>query len=173
MFYFMENLTSCNSVRNSLGTIPESSFQCQWIRTAGQFVGIYPYFYAIFDWAFVWHRIGQVARYRCNISNGSQCFFQTGIVMITIRKRVSQIIYRRKAGFSIKMNTFIRVPFVHPINLPDLPATRLLELQKKAYKEYYIRFRYILEKLAGIRSFVEIKNIFNGALLFLRIERGN
>jgi len=60
-----------------------------------------------------------------------------------------------------------------PMNLPGLPATRLLELQKKAYKEYYIRFRYILGKLTGIRSFVEIKNIFNGALLFLRIERGN
>jgi len=60
-----------------------------------------------------------------------------------------------------------------PLDLPGLPATRLLELQRKAYREYYLRFRYIFEKLTGIRSLVEIKNLARGALLFLRIERGN
>lgn len=60
-----------------------------------------------------------------------------------------------------------------PLNLPGLPAVRLLELQKKAYREYYLRFRYVFEKLTGIRSIVEIKNLLNGALLFLRIEKGS
>ncbi len=59
-----------------------------------------------------------------------------------------------------------------PLNLPGLRAARLLELQKKAYKEYYLRPRYIWEKLTEIRSLVEIKNLLNGALLFLRIEKG-
>jgi len=60
-----------------------------------------------------------------------------------------------------------------PLNLPNLPANRLLELQKRAYREYYLRLTYVLEKLKGIKSWVEIKNLVNGALLFLRIEKGH
>jgi len=59
-----------------------------------------------------------------------------------------------------------------PLNLPGLPAERLLELQKQAYREYYLRFAYLKEKLLGIRSMVEIKNLINGALLLFRIEKG-
>lgn len=62
---------------------------------------------------------------------------------------------------------------IPPLNLPGLAATRILELQKLAYREYYIRFRYIWSKLVGLRYWVEVKNLINGALLFLRIEKGN
>jgi radical SAM superfamily enzyme YgiQ (UPF0313 family) len=59
-----------------------------------------------------------------------------------------------------------------PLNLPGLPAARILELQKKAYREYYLRLGYIWEKLKGINNWTEIRNLLNGALLFLQIERG-
>lgn len=56
------------------------------------------------------------------------------------------------------------------IELPGLSCDDLIYWQKRAYREYYIRLRYILEKLFGIRSFEDIKNIFYGTKLLLRIE---
>lgn len=58
-----------------------------------------------------------------------------------------------------------------PLNLPGLPAERILRWQKQAYKEYYMRPRYIWKKLTSIRSLVDFKNLYNGAKLFLRLER--
>jgi len=58
-----------------------------------------------------------------------------------------------------------------PLNLPGLDADRILELQKQAYKEYYLRVSYILKKLLGIRSLMDIQNLFYGAKLLFRIER--
>lgn len=57
-----------------------------------------------------------------------------------------------------------------PLNLPGLDADRILELQKQAYKEYYLRVSYILKKLFSIRSFIDIQNLFYGAKLLFRIE---
>ena len=58
-----------------------------------------------------------------------------------------------------------------PLDLPGLPAERILELQKKAYREYYIRLRYILQKIFSIRSKIDLLNLYNGAKLFLRLEK--
>lgn len=58
-----------------------------------------------------------------------------------------------------------------PLNLPGLPAERILELQKQAYKEYYMRPRYIFQKILGIRSKIDLLNLYNGAKLFLRLEK--
>jgi len=58
-----------------------------------------------------------------------------------------------------------------PLNLPGLPAERLLYLQKKAYRKYYLRPRYILSKLASLRNLMEIKNLYNGFKLFLKLEK--
>lgn len=60
---------------------------------------------------------------------------------------------------------------VPPLNLPGLPAQKILAWQKKAYREYYLRFKYIWTKLAGINSLVDLKNLYNGAKLFLRLEK--
>ena len=57
-----------------------------------------------------------------------------------------------------------------PLNLPGLPAERILYWQKKAYREYYLRPKYILSKIIGIRSLVELKNLYNGVKLFLRLK---
>jgi radical SAM superfamily enzyme YgiQ (UPF0313 family) len=59
-----------------------------------------------------------------------------------------------------------------PLDLPGLPAARILELQKKAYREYYLRFKYILGKLKMLKSPVDVKNLIDGALLLFRIENG-
>ncbi|MFC1700646.1 B12-binding domain-containing radical SAM protein [Patescibacteria group bacterium] len=60
---------------------------------------------------------------------------------------------------------------IPPINLPGLPAKKILEWQKKAYRQYYLRPRYIWSKLVGINSVVDLKNLYNGAKLFLRLEK--
>lgn len=58
-----------------------------------------------------------------------------------------------------------------PLNLPGLPAERILYWQKRAYREYYLRPRYILGKIFSIRNIVDLKNLYNGAKLFLRLEK--
>ncbi|MFZ5559775.1 MAG: B12-binding domain-containing radical SAM protein [Patescibacteria group bacterium] len=58
-----------------------------------------------------------------------------------------------------------------PLNLPGLPAEKILYWQKRAYREYYIRPQYIWSKITGIRSLVDLKNLYNGAKLFLRLEK--
>jgi radical SAM superfamily enzyme YgiQ (UPF0313 family) len=58
-----------------------------------------------------------------------------------------------------------------PLNLPGLPAEDILKWQKKAYREYYLRPRYILQKIISLRSKVDIENVYNGLKLFLRLEK--
>lgn len=58
-----------------------------------------------------------------------------------------------------------------PLNLPGLPAEKILEWQKKAYRQYYLRPRYVWSKLTNIRSMVDLQNLYNGAKLFLRLEK--
>jgi len=58
-----------------------------------------------------------------------------------------------------------------PLDLPGLPAKEILRWQKRAYWEYYLRPRYIWQKIAGIRSWIDILNLWNGAKLFLRLEK--
>ncbi|MDP2909879.1 MAG: radical SAM protein [bacterium] len=58
-----------------------------------------------------------------------------------------------------------------PLNLPGLPAEKILYWQKRAYREYYLRPRYILGKLFSVRNLVDLKNLYNGAKLFLRLEK--
>lgn len=60
---------------------------------------------------------------------------------------------------------------VPPINLPGLPAETILKWQKKAYRQYYLNPRYILSKIASIKSWTDVQNIYNGAKLFLRLEK--
>ncbi len=58
-----------------------------------------------------------------------------------------------------------------PLNLPGLSAERILYWQKRAYREYYLRPKYIWSKILGLRSLVDFKNLYNGAKLFLRLEK--
>lgn len=58
-----------------------------------------------------------------------------------------------------------------PLNLPDLSSERIAEWQKKAYKEYYFRMGYILQKLFSIRSATDIKNIFYGTQLLFKLQK--
>jgi len=57
-----------------------------------------------------------------------------------------------------------------PLNLPGLPAEKILEWQKRAFREYYMRPRYILQKIFSIKSWVDILNLYNGAKLLLRLK---
>ena len=58
-----------------------------------------------------------------------------------------------------------------PLNLPGLPAERILYWQKRAYREYYLRPRYVWSRFIGIKSLVDLKNLYNGIRLFLRLEK--
>lgn len=58
-----------------------------------------------------------------------------------------------------------------PLDLPGLPAEEILRWQKKAYRQYYLRLKYILFKLFSIRTLIDLKNLWNGAMLFLRLEK--
>ncbi len=58
-----------------------------------------------------------------------------------------------------------------PLNLPGLPAEKILAWQKRAYLEYYLRPAYIWLKIRSIRSMVDVKNLYNGFKLFLRLEK--
>lgn len=58
-----------------------------------------------------------------------------------------------------------------PLNLPDLPAEKILYWQKKAYRQYYLSPRYIFSRIVGIKTIVDLENLYNGAKLFLRLER--
>ncbi len=58
-----------------------------------------------------------------------------------------------------------------PLNLPGLSAEKILNWQKRAYREYYLRPRYILRKITSINSWVDIVNLWNGLKLFLRLEK--
>jgi radical SAM superfamily enzyme YgiQ (UPF0313 family) len=58
-----------------------------------------------------------------------------------------------------------------PFNLPGLPAEKLLYWQKRAYRQYYLRPRYVLQKIFSIKNLVDLKNLYNGAKLFLKIEK--
>jgi len=58
-----------------------------------------------------------------------------------------------------------------PLNLPGLPAEKILYWQKKAYREYYLSPKYIWSKLTSIKSWVDVKNIYNGAKLFFNLEK--
>jgi len=57
-----------------------------------------------------------------------------------------------------------------PLNLPGLPAEKIIEWQKRAYREYYMRPKYILMKLFSVKSWVDVLNLYNGAKLFLRLK---
>jgi len=57
-----------------------------------------------------------------------------------------------------------------PLNLPGLPAEKILEWQKKAFREYYIRPKYILQKILSINSWVDILNLYNGAKMLFSLK---
>ena len=56
-----------------------------------------------------------------------------------------------------------------PLNLPGLSSQRIAYWQKRAYREYYLRLGYVLQKISGIRSKVDIKNLIDGARILLRL----
>lgn len=58
-----------------------------------------------------------------------------------------------------------------PLNLPGLTSERIAYWQKRAYKEYYLRPQYIIQRLVGIRSIIDLKNLFYGSKLLLKLQK--
>ncbi|MBI4708680.1 MAG: cobalamin B12-binding domain-containing protein [Candidatus Portnoybacteria bacterium] len=56
-----------------------------------------------------------------------------------------------------------------PMRLPNLSPERLRYWQSRALREFYFRPAYILKRLREIRSWQDIKNLFDGFILFLKI----
>lgn len=70
---------------------------------------------------------------------------------------------------------FILVGDILPlINLPDLKAEEILKWQKKANREYYLRWAYIMMRLKKMRNMKdirkEIRKLVGGLKLFLRVS---
>ena len=53
-----------------------------------------------------------------------------------------------------------------PLNLPGITPERVVYWQKRAYREYYLRPRFLLTRLMRIRSWIDIKNLIDGFKTF-------
>ena len=49
-----------------------------------------------------------------------------------------------------------------PMELPNLPADRIRALQIQALREFYFRPRYVLRKLASLRTPAQLKSLLRG-----------
>ncbi|MDD5085748.1 MAG: radical SAM protein, partial [Candidatus Omnitrophica bacterium] len=57
-----------------------------------------------------------------------------------------------------------------PLNLPGVSADEIEQWKKRAYREFYMRPSYVWKKLSEIQSPRDLKNIYEGAKLLLRIS---
>jgi radical SAM superfamily enzyme YgiQ (UPF0313 family) len=58
-----------------------------------------------------------------------------------------------------------------PLNLPGVSSERIAYWQKRAYKEYYFRVGYVLQKLLHVRSPTDIKNILSGTKILFKLQK--
>ncbi|KPK40737.1 MAG: hypothetical protein AMJ78_06875, partial [Omnitrophica WOR_2 bacterium SM23_29] len=56
------------------------------------------------------------------------------------------------------------------MTLPGLNSDDLIKWHRRAIWEYYIRPRYLIKKIFGLRSKVDFLNLYNGLRLFFRLE---
>ena len=57
--------------------------------------------------------------------------------------------------------------YVPTVRTHELSKERVFELHKQAVKRYYLRPKFILKTLLGLRSFTEFKNYFIAGLSLL------
>jgi radical SAM superfamily enzyme YgiQ (UPF0313 family) len=80
-----------------------------------------------------------------------------------------------KSGYirtGVSWNDFSPLSKGKPVmSLPNLSSEDLLRWHRRAIREYYLRPRYILKKIFGLRSKVDFLNIYNGLRLFCRLEQ--
>lgn len=55
--------------------------------------------------------------------------------------------------------------------LPGLSSEQLMRWHRRAIWEYYVRPRYIMKKLFGVREKVDLLNLIDGLRLLIRLER--
>ncbi len=60
--------------------------------------------------------------------------------------------------------------FVPTVKSHELSKERILELHKLAVRRFYLRPKFILKTLIGLRSFTELKNYFKAGLSLLRVK---
>lgn len=58
------------------------------------------------------------------------------------------------------------------IDLPGLPAEKIHEWVKKAYRSFYLSPRYIFSQLRNIRSMHDVKNLIQGMIIFFKLALG-
>lgn len=57
------------------------------------------------------------------------------------------------------------------VTFPNLSAETIRKWHRKAIKSYYLRPRYMLDRLLKLRHWYEVENLMMGLLLFLKIRR--
>ena len=67
------------------------------------------------------------------------------------------------ADFAIVSNT------ISTVNLPDLPAEKIHKWVKKAYRSFYLSPRFIFSRLKDVKSMHDVKNLVQGAIIFLKL----
>ena len=76
--------------------------------------------------------------------------------------------YLRK---DVKWSDFTLVSDFQPtLNLPDMNSEQIRNWVKRAYREFYLRPAFMLEKIKGLKNFQGIKNLYEGGKIFLRVK---
>ncbi len=58
---------------------------------------------------------------------------------------------------------------ISTVNLPGLPAEKIHEWVKKAYRSFYLSPRYVFSQLRNIKSIHDVKNLIQGTIIFLKL----
>ena len=73
---------------------------------------------------------------------------------------------------STKYMDFAPITDARPILVQDnLSEDELIKLRKEAFRQFYLRPKYILKKLKQINSLESIKTILEGVLIFFRVQK--
>jgi len=71
-----------------------------------------------------------------------------------------------------KYMDFAPITDAKPIVVQDnISAEELIKLRKKAFRQFYLRPKYIIKKLRQIDSWDSIKSLIEGILIFLRVQK--
>ncbi|MDP6626231.1 MAG: hypothetical protein QGG87_07355, partial [Nitrospinota bacterium] len=58
---------------------------------------------------------------------------------------------------------------ISTVDLPGLPAEQIHKWVKKAYRSFYLSPKFVFSRLKELRSMHDLKNLLQGAIIFLKL----